>query len=257
MDVKKKKIIIRVVICLAAAMCAAAGIVAYMLWKNQGISYNEVRDTVGTGMPETDGQPKEKKAPEIPIDFEELQKINSEAYAWITVPGTKIDYPILRSGQDNAYYLNHTIDKKASPEGSIYTEDYNSKDFEDTNTLIYGHNMRNGTLFGSLQEYRDKTYFDEHNTMLIYTPDAVRTYRVFAAYLYDNRHILQSFDFDDKIVFDKYLREIFAMREMNSCVDTNAEVGADDKIITLSTCYGTQNDRRFLVQAVLVSIDKI
>ena len=193
---------------------------------------------------------------EIPIDFASLQAQNPDVYAWITVPGTDIDYPILQSASDNSYYLTHTIDGTESPEGSIFTENYNSKDFEDPNTVIYGHNMKNGSMFQNLHNYQDRDFFDNNRDVMIYTPDAIRHYKIFAAYLYDNRHILESFDFSDPWVYKQYLNRIFSIRDMNSFIDTDTEVGVEDKIITLSTCYGTQHDVRYLVQAVLVSIEK-
>ena len=167
-----------------------------------------------------------------------------------------IDYPILQSASDNTYYLTHTIDGAESPEGSIYTETYNSRDFEDPNTVIYGHDMANGSMFQNLLNYQDRSFFDANREVLIYTPDAIRRYRIFAAYLYDDRHLMQSFNFEDKDVYRQYLESVFSIREMGACIDTDQEVTADDKIITLSTCYGVQEDKRYLVQAVLVSIEK-
>ena len=79
---------------------------------------------------------------ENPIDFDSLTAQYPDIYAWIRIPGTKVDYPIVQREGDNGYYLNHTIDGKKKTEGSIYTEDYNSKDFGDANTVIYGHNMK-------------------------------------------------------------------------------------------------------------------
>ena len=90
----------------------------------------------------------------------------------------------------------------------------------------------------------------------MYTPDAVRHYKIFAAYLYDDRHLLQSFDFSNERVYRAYLDNIFSIRDMNACIDTSVEIDTEDKIITLSTCYGNQPDKRYLVQAVLETIEK-
>ena len=185
-----------------------------------------------------------------------LQEQNPEVYAWIQIQDTNIDYPILQREGDNGYYLDHTIDGEKKTEGSIFTEDYNSKDFEDPNTVIYGHDMKNGSMFQNLLSYQDKDFFDNHKDVIIYTPDAIRHYQVFAAYLYDDRHLMQSFDFNIKSVYQAYLDSIFAIRDMSAQIDTAQQVSADDKIITLSTCYGSQSDKRFLVQAALVSIEK-
>ena len=250
---KKKYVAVCVLIFIAAAVCAGIGIRQYLQEKNAGDGYDGIRAEIGSGVP--------KEAPEgdpieIPIDFAALRERNPDVYAWITIPGTVIDYPILQSASDNTYYLTHTIDGVESPEGSIYTETYNSRDFEDPNTVIYGHDMANGSMFRNLLNYQDRSFFDANREVLIYTPDAIRRYRIFAAYLYDDRHLMQSFNFEDKDVYRQYLESVFSIREMGACIDTDQEVTADDKIITLSTCYGVQEDKRYLVQAVLVSIEK-
>ena len=122
--------------------------------------------------------------------------------------------------------------------------------------MIYGHDMENGSMFQNLLDYQERSFFDENREVLIYTPDAIRHYRIFAAYLYDDRHLMQSFNFDDKEIYRQYLESVLSIREMGACIDTEQEVTDEDKIITLSTCYGNQADRRYLVQAVLISIEK-
>lgn len=198
----------------------------------------------------------EKKPVEIPIDFAALQEMNPDIYAWIQVEGTAIDYPIVQHPEDNGYYLNHTVEGEEAIEGAIFTEDYNKKDFEDPNTVIYGHNMKNGSMFRSLHEFSDRSFFNENRDITIYLPDQIRHYEIFAAYLYDSRHILQSFDFSDEKVFESYLKSVFSIRDMSSYVDSSVEVDKDSKIITLSTCYKGMDEKRYLVQAVLVSVEK-
>ena len=250
---KKKYILISIVCILAAAVCAGVGVYRYLQQERAGEEYEAIREEVKTEEP---AEEPESAPVTIPIDFASLQAQNPDVYAWITVPGTNIDYPILQSDGYNSYYLDHTLNGESSPEGSIFTENYNSKDFEDPNTVIYGHNMKNGSMFQNLHNYQDRDFFDNNRDVIIYTPDAIRHYKIFAAYLYDNRHILESFDFNDPWVYKQYLDQIFSIRDMNSCIDTDTKVGVEDKIITLSTCYGTQHDVRYLVQAVLVSIEK-
>lgn len=253
---KKTVMIAGVVIICTSIGCAGAGIYQYLQEKNAGEEYEKIREEVKKE-PETEPEETPETVPvEIPIDFKTLQERNPEIYAWITIPGTAVDYPIFQSETDNSYYLTHSIDGDESPEGCIFTEDYNSKDFEDPNTVIYGHDMKNGSMFQNLLNYQDRTYFDANREVKIYTPDAIRHYRIFAAYLYDDRHLMQSFDFTDPMVHQEYLDRIFGNRDLSACIDTGEQVRADDKIITLSTCYGTQDHARYLVQAVLVSIEK-
>ena len=102
--------------------------------------------------------------PANPIDFEAIQAENPDVCAWIQIPGIDtIDYPILRSSadMDDNYYLNHDIHKNQAFAGAIYIQKLNHKDFSDSNTLIYGHDMLNGTMFGKLRKFRDKEFFDK------------------------------------------------------------------------------------------------
>lgn len=186
-----------------------------------------------------------------PVDFVGMWEVNEDVYAWITVPGTVIDYPILQHATDNTYYLNYNIDGSYGYPGCIYTENMNSKDFRDNNTVIYGHNMKNGTMFAGLHKFEDASFFEKNNTVLIYTPEKQLTYTIFAAYVYDDRHLLYSFNFADEAVYANYLNEILNMRSMNANIRKDVSVTAEDKIITLVTCMGNQPDKRLLVQAVL------
>ena len=190
-------------------------------------------------------------AEEIPVDFGELQAINPDVYAWITVPGTKVDYPIAQRAGDREFYLHHNINGAYEFAGMIYTEDYNTTDFTDANTVIYGHNMHNDTMFTTLHYFEDRDFFDQHSEVIIYTPDDVLHYTIFAAYAYDSRHLMQRFDFSDPEVFDAYLDQVFAIRDMTAYFRDGVTVTAEDKIITLSTCFDGRDDERYLIQAVL------
>ena len=193
----------------------------------------------------------EEQSEVIPVKFEELQAVNPDVYAWITVPGTDIDYPILQHASDNTYYLMHNIDGSYGYPGCIYTENMNSKDFTDNNTVIYGHNMKNGSMFAQLHKFEDPDFFKENREVLIYLPDEVLHYTIFAAHIYDDRHLLYSFDFADPDVYQKYLDSVFNIRDMSANIDKDMTVTKDDQIITLVTCIGSQPNNRLLVQAVL------
>ena len=261
----KGRKILTCIIGIAALGCLGTGLVHLWQERHAGEEYEELREsaktqTAGTAedVPEEQTKQEEEASepPDIPVDFESLQEYNPDIYAWITIPGTAVDYPIVQRPGDNSYYLTHNTDGEESAEGAIFTEDYNSKDFTDPNTVIYGHNMRNGSMFRSLHDYMDRSFFDENREVLIYMPDKILHYEIFAAYLYDSRHLLLNFDFDDPEVFARYLDDIKSIRDMSSFVDASIEVTAEDRIITMSTCYKGMNDRRYLVQAVLVSIEE-
>ena len=186
---------------------------------------------------------------QIPVDFASLQAENPDIYAWIRIPGTKVDYPVLQREGDDDYYLNRTVEEVRGLPGSLYTESCSSRDFTDCNTVIYGHNMRDGSMFGGLDAYADQEYMEEHSQILIYTPQHQYTYQIFAAVTYDNRHILWTYDGKDRIQLQAFLD---SLRQGGFSGTWNEQLQAtgDDRILTLSTCNG--NDRqRFLVEAVL------
>ena len=192
-----------------------------------------------------------------PVDFAGMWEVNEDVYAWITVPGTVIDYPILQHETDNTYYLNYNIDGSYGYPGCIYTENMNSKEFTDNNTIIYGHNMKNGSMFAGLHKYKDVDFFEENDKVYIYTPQREYEYTIFAAYTYDDRHLLYSFDFADEEVYANYLEDILNMRSMNALIREDVSVTAEDKIITLVTCIGNQPEKRLLVQAVLEPAEEV
>lgn len=254
---KKRKII--ALICLGLGLtCGAIGIYKYIEEKNAGKEYEKLQQEVVKEEPKPveEPEPEPESTVEIPIDFAALQQQNPDVYAWIQVPGTEVDYPILQSSNDNTYYLNHTIDGEEKKEGAIFTENYNTKTFEDPNTVIYGHDMKNGSMFQSIHKYMDRSFFDNNRDIVIYMPDQILHYKIFAAYLTDNRHLLMNYNFWSKDEYQQYLNSIFSMRDINAFIDTSTEVTTEDKIITLSTCYAGISTQRYLVQAVLVSIEK-
>ena len=254
---KKRKII--ALICLGLGLtCGAIGIYKYIEEKNAGKEYEKLQQEVVKEEPKPVEEPEPEPEPtvEIPIDFAALQQQNPDVYAWIQVPGTEVDYPILQSSNDNTYYLNHTIDGEEKKEGAIFTENYNTKTFEDPNTVIYGHDMKNGSMLQSIHKYMDRSFFDNNRDIVIYMPNQIFRYKIFAAYLTDNRHLLMNYNFWSKDEYQQYLNSIFSMRDMNAFIDTSMEVTNEDKIITLSTCYAGISTQRYLVQAVLVSIEK-
>ena len=193
---------------------------------------------------------------ENPIDFKSLQDINSEVYAWVKVPNTNIDYPIAQSSTDDSYYIHHNIYGKWIYSGTIYTEMQNRKDFSDPNTVIYGHNMSKGYMFHNLNFFQKEDFFNKTREFYIYTPGHILTYTIFAAYQYDDRHILNSFDFTDEQVYSDYIESAKNPISMIKNVRNDVTVTTKDKIVTLYTCYGTGKKYRYLVQGVLTNDQK-
>lgn len=188
-----------------------------------------------------------------PIDFDALHEENPDVCGWITLDGTVIDYPILRSGTDKPedYYLDRDIKGAYKRAGSIYIQRMNSDDFTDNNTVIYGHNMLNGTMFAALKKYRNKQFFEDNPEIKIYAPGHIYTYKIFSAFVYDDRHILNSFDFDDEEEYQDFLDDCLNPPTLIKNVRDDITVTTDDKIIVLSTCTSVKTER-YLVVAVMV-----
>jgi len=211
--------------------------------------YEEIKNNVEITNQSEESNEVQKKD----IDFDALWAINKDIYAYIEIPGTDISYPIAQSKTDNSYYLNYTIEGMKGLPGSIYTENYNTKEFGDRNTLIYGHNMKNGTMFAQLYNYSDTTFFDKNQYVYIYLPDKTLKYQIFAAVIFDDRHILGTFDCTKVQRFKDYLTEIYSLQNSLCQYNNSVKVDENDKIITLSTCMpNDMPNNRWLVEAVLV-----
>ncbi len=232
-----------------------------------GMSGDEVRTEPGGSLAGHETVPAEEAAeaerlalleqyqvPDKKIDFAALQsEQNKDIYAWVTVPGTSVDYPVLQHPEDSDYYLEHNLDGTKGRPGCIYTQLMNSKDFTDRHTVLYGHNMSNGTMFNTLHYYEDPMFFAEHPYVYVYTPEAVLVYQVFAAYEFTSVHLLVGFDLSTDENYESYLHNVFTMSGMNNNFNTelDGELTAEDRILTLSTCVSGKPDKRWLVTAVL------
>lgn len=191
----------------------------------------------------------------IPADktiyFQSLWETNTDIYAYIYIPNTNVDYPVLRHPSDNLYYLEHNIDGSKGLPGCIYTESYNSIGFDDPVTLVYGHNMKNGSMFASLHNFEDGSFFDKNRYIFIYTPYNTFVYEVFAAVTYNDNHIMKAFDFEQEKEFDSFIESLHSVRDMNAHFTDDIEVSYEDNVLVLSTCTSNAS-KRFLVCAVML-----
>lgn len=188
------------------------------------------------------------------LNFDRLMQINPDIYAWIYIPDTNVDYPVAQSSNnDDSFYLSHNIYKDYQFSGTIYSEVKNSKEFDDPVTVLYGHNMLNGSMFATLHYFTDPEFFEEHTTCFVLTKDKIYTYLIYSAYIYDDRHILNSFNFTDEDVFRSYLESTLNPRTYNGNVRDGVKLDEKSRILTLSTCTNGVSDTRYLVQGVLVN----
>lgn len=208
-----------------------------------------------------DGQPvqvsmgelweKSKHAPikqtALSADFESLEQINNQSTAWILSDDGTINYPVVQ-GTDNEYYLDHLIDGTYNFNGSIFMDFRNAKDLSDKNTFIYGHNMLDGTMFASLSLYSSEGYYEEHPELLLMTPDGSYSLQVFAGSTVPGNSDVYQLNYNGDEDFLAYLEKVRAISHFSSSV----EVGAADRIVTLSTCAYDYEDARYVLFCKLV-----
>ncbi len=181
--------------------------------------------------------------------FTELQEINQDIVGWVSIEGTPLDYPILQS-DDNDYYLNRNYKKEYSIAGSIFMDYRNDASLNTQNTIIYGHRMKDNSMFNSLKNFLDKDFFDSHKIVKFDTLYESYDAEVFAVYntTTDFDYIQTDFTTDEE--FESLLNEIHEKSKYH----TNVELTADDQIITLSTCdyILDPNKGRLVVHAKIV-----
>lgn len=184
-------------------------------------------------------------------DFDALKQVNGDVYAWISIPDTQVDYPVLQSMEDNKY-LDTNIDGTSGYPGCIYSNVCNSRGFDDYITVLYGHNMKTGEMFGSLHNFDDEDFFREFETYTVETQKAQFTYSVYAVVNYNDKLIPAYFDVKSVSGRDAFLESLEACRE-NSITHFNdeIEIAGEDKLLVLSVCINGQESRRFLVVSKL------
>ncbi len=259
-DYKRKKANrIAVLILIIFLLLCLLGGVGYLFFHWYGgyaaeQSYESLMDFADEIINEGEKDEEENLA-ENPIDFASLKAKNEDVYAWINIPNTKINYPVVQSKVDDNFYLNRSIDKKYLFAGMIYSQSCNSLDFFDPVTVLYGHNMKNGTMFQNLHKYQDAKFFDENDEFYVYTENRIFTYKVISAFKYDNRHIMNSYDFNDIEQLTEFQNTVLNPGGFIKNVRSGVELNEYSKILVLSTCI---NDRRsrYLVCGVMTGDEK-
>lgn len=209
---------------------------------------------VGENVEEISNPLEDYDVPQKTIDFAALkQEENEHIYAWITVPGTVIDYPVLQHPEIFGYYLDHNLDHSTGYPGCIYSQLYNSTEWDDPITVLYGHNMKNGTMFAGLHQYEDSQFFEENPYIYIYTEDRILVYEIFAAYEYSDVDLVQLYKMGGEKAYAEYLDSIYTLDGMNNNFNTEIEVSVEDKVLTLATCISSKPTNRYLVQGILVA----
>lgn len=186
----------------------------------------------------------------VRVDFDALKAVNPDVTGWIYCPDTKINYPVLH-GSDNDQYLHTTYEGVSCRSGSIFVEADNARDFADYNTIIYGHHMRDGSMFCGLQYWEEQSYYDEHPVMWLLTPE--QDYKVLLFSGYGTRATSAAYTIfpGPGPALAGYVKAAKDQSEFKS----NVELDENAKYITLSTCAYWYEDARYVMHGMLVPVE--
>ena len=199
-------------------------------------------------VPENDSDSGDKK---LKLDIKSLKETNPDTIGWIYIEDTPISYPVLQN-DNNTYYLKHAYNNKYSGFGSIFIDYRCNGDLTDKNTLIYGHNTKNGSMFGSLKKYKNADYLKKHPYIYIVCENKTYKYQIFSIYTTDTSDKSYTLDFASAADFRKWISYV----DSNSLIDVmgNYKPTGKENVITLSTCVKHNSPERFVVFAIQTDI---
>ena len=205
---------------------------------------NEASDLDNNFSGENDGQDQSKDGDYVnSANEEELKSINSDYKMWIQIENTNINYPVVQ-GSDNDYYLKHNFRKESNISGTVFVESANDID-NDKNIILYGHNMRNGTMFNNITNYKEESFFNEDNKINIIMNNTLYEYEVFSVYVKNVSEVNLAIGFANEDEFINY-----AYNEADeSLYKKDVDFSAEDNLITLVTCSYEFTDARTIVVA--------
>ena len=236
---KKKIRYVLMVICLAVFCYSAYNLVnIYLDYKEIDDKYGDIAEEYTTEEDEGDNY--------LEINWTELLKRNKDVKAWIQIPDTNVNYPVLQ-GKTNDTYIHSDIDGKELKAGSIFIASENQNPFQDINTVIYGHNMKNGSMFNNIKSYTKQDFADEHPYIYIYLPDGtVSQYKVVSAHIISDKSVLYNTNITN---IQDFYKEVINKNDISVDFDQNST----QPVITLSTCTsgGGENGKRNVVHAIL------
>lgn len=185
---------------------------------------------------------------DMAVDFSSLEKLNSDFEGWLYIPALSISYPVVL-GDDNSFYLTHTFQKAENSAGTLFLDQATGNPFKDYNTIIHGHDMKNGAMFGKLDTfYRDTETYTEDPYFYVYTEEASYKYLIFSYYVTDATSETYQLPSTEEVY------QTYKNRVAQNAVWRDVEgIPASAPIVTLSTCYGnTYTDKRFVVHGILI-----
>ena len=245
MSVKRRKKSKRIIalLLLILSICTMV-ICGNKLWEIERVY--KIGDDYYSGLVEHAHAAEASDARHIHAGLAALRKTNQDAVAWLSGPGTVIDYPVMKA-TDYDYYLHHLPDGTLNANGTLFIDYNNSPDFSDRLTVIYGHHMRSGRMFGSLNGYKKQSYFDEHPYMYLYTENGDK-YRVDLIY----GCVIGAGEWRERaFMYGENLDSLLAYAESNTTFKSKAEYTESDRMVAMSTCSYEFDGARYVVIGVL------
>ena len=210
--------------------------------------------TEQTGSPGAIPDTTEPQAPEKilwpTVDFESLQELNPDVVAWICLEGTVINYPVVL-GSDNSEYLYKMVDGTRNGAGSIFMDYRNPPDFSGRNTILYGHHMKNKTMFAAITNYQDQAFYEEHPSCWILTPEGNYKLEFFAGFVASLTDDAWKLEFDSDEEYGQWLEWAVASSTFESAITPTTQ----DRVVTLSTCSYEYTDARYVLMGILVPLN--
>lgn len=242
--------VVLLAVLLAIAGAGAAFLISYDAQEKAAISTMESQERPRTPEESAAASGADAELVENPIDFASLMAQNSDIFAWLYMPGCDISTPLFQSPTDDLFYLSRNMQKEEDYIGSPFIQLCNSDDLDDPVAVVYGH--RNKGIFEALLQYQDKDFFDANLEFYVYVPGHIYTYTVVSSYIYDTRHIMNSFDFGKQDVVDEYFSFVMSPDSISCNVNPDATLQSDSRLLQLSTCSTTheESDGRYIVSAV-------
>ncbi len=258
----KKKIITIALISVFSVCAIFTGMMAYWQWNDQQQSKNDFNalaeliaeetpapEHTATPTDESEAEPDEREL--AYAKYKALYEQNDDFVGWISIDGTAIDYPVMQSIGSTDFYLKHNFEKAYSDYGVPYVDEACAVGLS-ANTVIYGHHMKNGSMFSSLVKYADKSYFEEHPIIRFDTIYGFGEYQVIAAFSFDTNN--ENFRYNEytdmtETEYDEFIKNCMA----RSAYDTGFTAEYGDMLITLSTCEYTHQNGRFVVVAKMIT----
>ena len=240
-------VIIFAIVCFMFAICS---IIKIINWKKDVGKNDKIQDNIEDNITIVEPTNEEQEV-KYNIDFEQLKEINKDTIGYLKVNGTNIDYFVVK-GKDNSYYLKHNFNKEYNIAGWIFADYKNKFDESDKNIIIYGHNTKDGSMFGTLKNILDKKWQknQENLEIVLVTESGQYKYRVFSTYSIVPEDYYISTEFKSNEDFTDFINEL----KSRSIYDYDIEVSGEDKILTLSSCIG-DGSKRVVLHAKLIEIN--